>query len=173
MSPCPAATYGMPPNNSGSHSGTWPSRCHHSAPHVLEAYPAGFWSLPGAPSHWPPSIGRARIATHSVNSPAATRLGRLGSYTRVLLGACGDEHRGERRDGLAQRQHHPRADAQRHRPAAAERRSEQPDEDELAHAHAPRSEQRQQAQNVAEGEYARGGRDGKAAREPEAEGEQP
>src|SRR6266571_9114409 len=117
-------------------------------------------------------MGSARIATHSTSSPAATRWGRLGWYTRVLLGLSGDEQDAERCHRLAQRQQNPRAHAQRDCPAAAERGGEKADEDELAHADAARREQREQAHNIAEREHARGGHHGERSRKPEAEGEE-
>src|SRR5438093_11931634 len=96
MSPCPAATNGRPPNSSGFHNGQCPRRCHHSAPHTRKAWPAAYWVLQGEASHLPCSIGSESSVTHKLNSPVATSVGRLGSYTHVLLASPGEKQNGER-----------------------------------------------------------------------------
>src|SRR5919106_2969365 len=112
---------------------------HSSASHWRTAYPL-IWSPSGPTSHRPWKSGSASSATNTTKKALAVSVGRLGSYTHVLLGTSRDEQHGERRGDLGDGQEDAGGHAQPHRPARAEGRREQADEDNLSHPHPARRE---------------------------------
>src|SRR2546421_10496966 len=86
-----------------------------------------------------------------------------------LLWTVAEREREDRGGGLQHAQEHARRDADGHGPSRAQKGGEQTDQDDLAYPYAAGSEQREEAENVAEREGGDGAREGQGrARQPAA-----
>src|SRR5687768_17302789 len=83
MSPCMAATYGMPPNRYGFQSGKpFPSRSA-AAANSRKANPAMYWSLCGLTRNCPVSAGHASDSAATAYVATASAYARCGRATAV------------------------------------------------------------------------------------------
>src|SRR6266566_6341032 len=124
--------YGSPSMIIGFQSGSCPVARHCSACHSCTAYALAYWSLIGAASHFPFSMGNASTAMNSAIRPAAYSVGLVRAVTRLLL--CRVEKQSNTRGaGLGERQLYSRGEAHRQRSTTAEQRCEKPDECEVSY----------------------------------------